>query len=80
MLYRDLQCYYFNEDQDEVCKTTLLSLSETWCQVEGHEGRACHVLRIYVAQQRLYKVVLRTLPSKLRTVEAMSSKRLFANH
>ena len=30
MLYRGLQCYYFNEDQQEVGKTTLVSLFETW--------------------------------------------------
>ena len=56
--------------------------------VEGHEehevsfqpGRACHVLRLYVAQQRLYyKILLKTLPTKLRAVEALSSKRLSEN-
>ena len=30
MLYRGLQCYYFNEDQQEVGKTTLVALFETW--------------------------------------------------
>ena len=37
MLYQGLQYCYYKEDQQEVCRTTLLSLCKAQCQVESHE-------------------------------------------
>ena len=39
MLYQRLQYYNHNEDQQEVCRTTLLSLWEAQCQGESDEVR-----------------------------------------
>ena len=37
MLCRGLQYYNYNEGQQEVCRTTCLSLCEAQWQVESHE-------------------------------------------
>ena len=37
MLYQGLQYFNHNEDQQEVCRTTLLSLWETQCQGQSDE-------------------------------------------
>ena len=64
-LHWGLQCCYYNEDQQEVYKTTFLSrLSETRCQVESH---------------KVHEIFFSNFPSILRALKAMSIQRPFAN-
>ena len=65
MLYWGLQYCNYNEDQQEVCRTTLLSLCKAQCQVESHE----------VHDFLFFALSINTC---LIALEAMSSERLFA--
>ena len=66
MLYQGLQYCYYKEDQQKVCRTTLLSLCKAQCQVESHE----------VHDFLFFALSINTC---LIALEAMSSEQLFAN-
>ena len=66
MLYQGLQYCYYKEDQQEVCRTTLLSLCKAQCQVKSHE----------VHDFLFFALSINTC---LIALEAMSSERLFVN-